>query len=1114
MYCLLFGCEEETIELQETYKILSPTTDTRCKGSECIATITPTPRFALDDDGIYKNITDLINTYTIGERTIVFIYTDGYKAVRYEFWNDTDEIEMDDVKIVLPDFSVKDKLIDKKSLWKFAYNLTGTSLTTSSINNNGIKLRLYEYGNSEQLLIDYSDLEKDFDLKYDKSGEFIEVSNFKSLYLDPTTTINASANETGDAMAYHGDDSASKPCGENEGTHFTSAEYSEISGNDGTCWDLYDGGLSDDYPFFRVVYKLPYYESINWINITQNVQWDTEDYGEIYVWNFTEGNWTLETSELYEGDRECPNADWRATTNITETDDYINATRHFHMVLYQTTSSYSDLFLDYAQIEVSYQVVVQLDTPQFNETSIDLNEPVFFSVNVTHQDGNDLIDKVIATFRYPDTSTSNQTLVRHLHNSSGEIENDEESGTQTETAIDKEVGLGMSVYRGGGDASIPEYRTYQNNTFNAEATANDVTGTQTFVEAKANPVKDEVMICSSDSSDDLNCQAYNGSTGTWSNVAELSTDAAGGSIYHGFDICYESVSGDAIVFYRDSDVEGSDVYYDIWSNGAWISTDNEMYDTGVYTIEFIRCKSDKDSDYIAVMSVGTDDDVWYGVWDGGSVAVSGEVDSDGSNCEECYSMDMAWENVGTPTDVNGELILAYYADGDHTIDGGRWDATSGYTAVNDVFSIATSTQQTWIDCESNPDPSEDEIICCVADDGNDLTCNDWQGSSWGTPVEVDGSTQTVTNVRHPLELAYENVTYNAVLVYSDGTVPEEKYSVWGANDSWTTVQALPTTNAPGNTPNYWSIDSDFISSEGLIMAGMWDASDDGRVILWNGTTQTWNTSWTLMETEGGTYDNMRFVFPKYSLDSQVDGNGTTVTYNDIDDTDVTNILNVTIIVDVTTYTNTGSSNAGNSMPDLFLEVNNGTWKTIGNLSVSGTGNVSSDLTSYTDVLAAWATNDNRDFRLIPRYMDYSSGADVIAWNGVYVYIEYNLSENTTSWETEWTDTSSSGTYNVTDIYANDTNGNINHTSYENVGFVVLGADTCTYSSGDWDVDCSDDCSITSAVDLGGNNIEISGTGTFKTTASIYNYGTLTIKGTDSNNKCIVTCAGGCFEGYI
>lgn len=79
-------------------------------------------------------------------------------------------------------------------------------------------------------------------------------------------------------------------------------------------------------------------------------------------------------------------------------------------------------------------------------------------------------------------------------------------------------------------------------------------------------------------------------------------------------------------------------------------------------------------------------------------------------------------------------------------------------------------------------------------------------------------------------------------------------------------------------------------------------------------------------------------------------------------------------------------------------------------------------------------------------------------------------------------------------------------------FINIVFDTCTFSSGNWDIDCSDNCSITSNVDVSGANITINGTGTFTTSANITNYNRLTIVGVDSTNICLVRCVeGGCFH---
>ena len=74
-------------------------------------------------------------------------------------------------------------------------------------------------------------------------------------------------------------------------------------------------------------------------------------------------------------------------------------------------------------------------------------------------------------------------------------------------------------------------------------------------------------------------------------------------------------------------------------------------------------------------------------------------------------------------------------------------------------------------------------------------------------------------------------------------------------------------------------------------------------------------------------------------------------------------------------------------------------------------------------------------------------------------------------------------------------------------------DSCTYSgSGDWEVNCSDNCLITSNVDLLGNGMSIIGIGTFLTSANITNFTNLYTAGVDVNNICRITCFnGGCFQ---
>ena len=123
--------------------------------------------------------------------------------------------------------------------------------------------------------------------------------------------------------------------------------------------------------------------------------------------------------------------------------------------------------------------------------------------------------------------------------------------------------------------------------------------------------------------------------------------------------------------------------------------------------------------------------------------------------------------------------------------------------------------------------------------------------------------------------------------------------------------------------------------------------------------------------------------------------------------------------------------------------------------------------------------------------------------------------NSTDWTVNVTvPTKSDGTY---DLFLNATiDGQVvNDTQVNAITYGAPPADTCSPSSplsADHTFDCADDCTQSTELDAGGNNIFVLGTGSFTMTADIINLGTLsTIKGTDVNNRCFVTCLGGCFR---
>ncbi|RLF26736.1 MAG: hypothetical protein DRN14_06395, partial [Thermoplasmata archaeon] len=98
--------------------------------------------------------------------------------------------------------------------------------------------------------------------------------------------------------------------------------------------------------------------------------------------------------------------------------------------------------------------------------------------------------------------------------------------------------------------------------------------------------------------------------------------------------------------------------------------------------------------------------------------------------------------------------------------------------------------------------------------------------------------------------------------------------------------------------------------------------------------------------------------------------------------------NITIVVHVSYYNNSGSQANNNNNPALWLELYNSTdWVDGGDFQVNDEGNFSLTITNQ-NVLTAWKNESNRLIRISARYMDYNDSEhyDTIEWDGVWIKI--------------------------------------------------------------------------------------------------------------------------------
>jgi len=174
-----------------------------------------------------------------------------------------------------------------------------------------------------------------------------------------------------------------------------------------------------------------------------------------------------------------------------------------------------------------------------------------------------------------------------------------------------------------------------------------------------------------------------------------------------------------------------------------------------------------------------------------------------------------------------------------------------------------------------------------------------------------------------------------------------------------------------------------------------------------------------------------------------------------------------------------------------------------------------DITNQTYMNISTGNNRVNVSTQIQELMGSDINLTVGYYNGSWLATDPQTISSLTNYTFVIDDASTNITLNYTFIAGNDTTSFytpliLGDISVESFTFVSDG-DSCTYDVGNWEINCADDCSIDSNVDLMGNNFSTYGTGTITLTANITNYTLRTFRGTDSNNKCVISGIGGWFQ---
>jgi len=388
--------------------------------------------------------------------------------------------------------------------------------------------------------------------------------------------------------------------------------------------------------------------------------------------------------------------------------------------------------------------------------------------------------------------------------------------------------------------NLPKESTWNGSSWSSPDYLPSIGGEAYWVVARACPARSESALATLDSGSDINLLIYNGTA--WGSANEVTTDA-GGTGTRPFDLAYEQASGNLLFVYWDN--PSLKLYYRTW-NGSTLGAATQVTLPDAHPIRYVRLVPKAHANEIMMLVLSSAQDLHAAVWDGSNFGTATTLETNMSTATmECFD--------GAYAGLAGGGLVAYAVSGSnqprYRTWNGSWSSASPAPSIGGVAN--------WIRLAA--DPKSNSILMATLDGFSDINANIWNGSAWGTDVELGDSASS--NDRRQFDLAYESGTGNALIAYVEKNKNMPMYRTWNGS-SWSSQHQGTNIN---RKPQVIRLLAGSADSE--VFLAVSDDFQDLHVCRWNGTSMGSQTEVTT--SHGGTSTTEPFTLSAAKTSAQI-----------------------------------------------------------------------------------------------------------------------------------------------------------------------------------------------------------------------------------------------------